>query len=70
MFDGEPPAHPPLPKTPVVAKKVVEIVIERAARIENMVMSSSQNKVQSLSAKDLFFSRTFSRVSLIFATCV
>ena len=44
-FDGEPPTPPPPPKTPVMASTIVQIVIERAVRIENMVMPCSQNKV-------------------------
>ena len=37
-FGGEPPVPLPPPKTPVIAKAIVEIVIERAVSIENMVM--------------------------------
>ena len=45
-FDGGPPAPPlPPPKTPVMARTIVEIVIERAVRNENIVMLCSQNKV-------------------------
>ena len=69
-FDGEPPAPPLPPKTPVIARTIVEMVLERAVWIENMVMSCSQNKVQILSSKDVFLSRTFSRVYLILVTCV
>ena len=39
-FDGGPPL-PPLPKTLVMARTIVQIVIERAVRIENMVMPCS-----------------------------
>ena len=38
-FGGKPPASPP--KTLVMARAVVEIVIERAVSIENMVMPCS-----------------------------
>ena len=44
--------------------------IENMVRIENTVMPCSRNKVRILFAKDVFFSGTFSRVCLIFATCV
>ena len=66
-FPGEPP---PPPKTPVIARTIVEMVIERAVRIENMVMPCSRNKARILSVKDVFLSRTFSRVCLILGTCV
>ena len=69
-FHGEPPAPPFPPKAPVIARTIVEMVIERAVRIENMVMPCSRNKVRILSAKDVFLSRTFSRICLILATCV
>ena len=49
---------------------IVEINIEGAVSIENIVMPCSRNKVGILSAKDAFLSRTFSRVCLILATCV
>ena len=68
-FDGE-PFPPPPPKTPVIASAIVEMVIERAVRIENMVIPCSRNKAQILSDKDAFLLRTFSRVCLVLATCV
>ena len=69
-FVGDPPVPlPPPPKTPVMARKIVEIVIERAVKIENMVIPCSQNKVQIISTNDVFLSRIFSRVCLILATC-
>ena len=37
-FDGEPPVPPPSPKPPVMASKIVEIVIKRTDSIENIVM--------------------------------
>ena len=37
-FDGVPPAKLSAPKASVTARTVVKIVIERAVRIENMVM--------------------------------
>ena len=71
FFDGgHPVPPPPPPKTPVMARTIVEMVIERAASIENMVIPCTRNKVQILSAKDVSLSRTFSRVCLILATCV
>ena len=66
-FGGEPPVPP---KAPVMARTIVEIVIERAVSIENMVIPCSRNKVRILSAKDVSLSRTFSRVCLILAICV
>ena len=69
-FGGEPPAPPPPPKTFEIASTVIETVIERAFRIEKIVMPCSRNKVRILSAKDVFLSRTLSRVCLILATCV
>ena len=53
-FGGEPPALPPLPKTPVIERTIVEIVIENAVSIENIVMPCSRNKVRILSPKDVF----------------
>ena len=53
-FHREPPVPPSPPKTPVIARKVVEIVIERAVSIENMVMTCSRNRERILSAKDVF----------------
>ena len=53
-FDGEPPIPPPPQKTPQIATAIVEIVTERAVNIENIVMPWSRNKVQILSAKDVF----------------
>ena len=59
-FDGEPsaPSLPP-PKTPVMARTIVEIVFERAVSIKNMVIPCSRNKLRILSAKDISLSRTF-----------
>ena len=54
FFGEEPPVPLPPPKTPVIARTIVEIVIERAIRIKNMVTPCSQNKVRILSAKDVF----------------
>ena len=53
-FVGEPPAPPPPPKTPVIGRAIVENVIQRAVRIENMVVPCSRNKVRIHSAKDVF----------------
>ena len=41
-FGGEPPAPLPPPKTPVMASTIIEIVIERAVNIGNMVMPCSR----------------------------
>ena len=65
-FDGGPPALPRPPKTPVMARTTIEIVIERAASIENIVISCSRNKVRILSFRDV----SLSRVCLILATCI
>ena len=47
-FDGGPPAPPHLPpKTPAMERTIVEVVIERAASIENMVIPCSRNKYAS-----------------------
>ena len=68
-FGGEPP--PPLcPKTPIMESTIVEIVIERAVNTEKIVVPCLRNKVQFISVKDVFLSRTFSRVRLTLATCV
>ena len=61
---------PPPPETPVMARTIVAIIIEKAASIEDMVIPCSLNRVQILSSKDVFLSRTFSMVCLILATCV
>ena len=60
----------PPPKTPVIASIIVEIISERAVSIENIVIPCSRNRVLILTPKDVFLSRTFSRVCLILATCV
>ena len=45
-FGREPPVPLPPPlKTPVMARTIIEIVIERAVSIENIVMPCSWNKV-------------------------
>ena len=67
-FDGEPSAPPPPPKTSVMARAIVEMAIERAVSIEDMVMPCSRNKVRIFSAKNVSLSRTFSMVCLIHAT--
>ena len=54
FFGGEPPVPLPLPKTPVIASTIVEIVIERAVIIEYMVIPYSRKRVRVLSAKDVF----------------
>ena len=69
-FDGEPSVPLPPPKTHVMARTIVEIVIERAVSIENIVIPCSLNKVRILSARDVSLSETFSRVCLILATYV
>ena len=52
-FDGGPPTAPlPPPKTPAMARTIVEIVIERAVSIENIVIPCSLNRVWILSARD------------------
>ena len=73
-FDGESAAPPSAPKTPSYGKyncwnshwKGVQDW--KYALV--MVIPCSWNKVQILSAKDVFLSRTFSRICLILATCV
>ena len=45
-FGGEPPAPPYPQKTPVIARTIAEIVIERAVRIQNLVIPCSRNRVQ------------------------
>ena len=70
-FYGGPPAPPlPPPKAHVMARTIVEMVIERAVSIENMVILCFLNRMRILSAKDTSLLRTFSRVCLILATCV
>ena len=44
-FSEEPHAPLLLPKAPVMARTIVEIVIERAASIENIVMPCSRKRV-------------------------
>ena len=48
-FGVELPVPLSTPKTPVMARTVVEIVIERVVSIETIVIPCSQNKVQILS---------------------
>ena len=69
-FDGGPPVPLPPSKTPVMARKIVEILIERAVSFESIVIPCYLNKVRILSANDASLSRTFSRVCLILATWV
>ena len=45
-FDREPPPFPPPPKTPVIAREIVEIVIERAVSIENIVIPCSRKRYE------------------------
>ena len=59
-FGGEPAAPPPPPKALVMARTIVQVVIERAVRTENMVMPCSRNRVRILSAKEVFLSRILS----------
>ena len=61
-FGGEPYVPP--------QKTLVEIVIERAVSIENMVIPWSKYTVRILSPKYVFWSRSFWRICLILATCV
>ena len=68
-FDGGHPA-PPLTPLPVMTRTIVAIVIDRAVRIENMLMPCSLNRVRILSAKDASLSRTFSMVCLILETFI
>ena len=67
---GELPTPTPTPKVPVIAIIIVEMVTERAVNTGNVVMPCSRNKIPILSAKDVFLSKTFSRVCLILATSV
>ena len=53
-FGGELPAPPPSLKALVMGRTTVEIVIETAVSIENMVMPSSRNKVRAISANDVY----------------
>ena len=53
-FGEEPPIPASPPKTPVIASTIVEIVIERAVSIENIVIPCSRKRVRILSAKDVF----------------
>ena len=56
-FDGGPPATQlPPPKSPVMVRTIVELVIERAVSIENIVIPCSLNRVRILSAKDVSLS--------------
>ena len=51
-FGGEPPVPPPPPKTSVMARTILQMVIERADRVATIVMSCSLNRMRILSAKD------------------
>ena len=53
-FRKELPLPLPPPKAPVISSTIVEIDIERAVSIGNMVMPCSRNMVRILSAKDAF----------------
>ena len=64
------PPPPFSPKTPVIARKIIKIVIEWAVSTEKIVMLCSRNRIRILFAIDVFLSRTFSMVCLIFSTCV
>ena len=50
----EPVPLPTPPKTPAMARTIVEIVIERAVSIENMVIPCSRKRVRILSANNAF----------------
>ena len=60
FFHGGPPAPllPP-PKTPVMARTIIEIVMDRAVSIAAIVTPCSQNNVRILSANDVPLSRIF-----------
>ena len=54
-FGEEPLAPlPPPPKTPVMARAIVEIVIERAVNIKNMVLPCSRKRTRIVSANYVF----------------
>ena len=73
-FDGDDPKEawppPPPPKTPVIARKIVEMVIKRVVNIDFTVVPCSRKKVRIPSAKDWFLSRSFSMICLILVTWV
>ena len=71
-FGVEPLAPSPPPKTPVMVRTIVEIVIEKAAINENMVIPWSRKRVRILSANFASWSRTFAMICLILilGTCV
>ena len=54
-FDGELPASSTPSNAPVIASIVVKIVIEWVVRIENMVITCSQNKVRIFLPKMYFY---------------
>ena len=53
--EAEPPVPPP-PKTPVYASAMVEMVIDRVVKIENIVIPCSRKRVQILSDNSVSFS--------------
>ena len=69
-FDGEPHVPLPPPETPVMARTIAAMVMDREASTEAMVIPCSLNRIRILSAKDASLSRTFSSVCLILAICV
>ena len=69
-FGGESLPSLPPPNASLMARRIVEIVIERAVNIESIVILCSRKRVRILSANNVFWSRTFSMVCLTLATCV
>ena len=57
--DPEASGTPSPPNTLVIASAIVEVAIEKVVSIVTIVITSSRNKLQILSAKDLPLSRTF-----------
>ena len=68
--EAEPPVPPPPPKTPVIASTMIETGIDRAAKIDNFVITFSRKRLRILFAKGVSLARTFSRVDVVLATCV
>ena len=68
--DAEPAMLPSPPKTPVTASAIVEMVIKGAVSIDAITIPCSQNRIQLLSAKDLFSSKTFQMVKLTLGICI
>ena len=69
-FGGEPPVPSPPSKSPMIESTVAAIPAQRVESPKNIVIICSRITIRIFSGKDIFWSRTFSRICLILTNCV